>query len=92
MGIAIPVRTDGLFPWGHEHLQGRSAVADRGMRVNHIVMTAPTLDDDLGSDLLGGEIFTLRRRFRYHQAQSFRSTPPILEVRLLHRSDCGPLR
>src|SRR5262249_47415604 len=32
---------------GHEHLRGRRPVADRGMRANHIVVTPPTLDDDL---------------------------------------------
>src|SRR5437764_10093633 len=32
----------------HEHLRGWSAVADRGMRANHIVVPSPTLDDDLG--------------------------------------------
>jgi len=30
-----------------EHLRGRSPVADRGVRANHIVVTAPALDDDL---------------------------------------------
>src|SRR5438874_10694592 len=32
---------------GHEHLRGRSPVADRGMRADPIVVTAPALDDDL---------------------------------------------
>src|SRR5437763_12267809 len=31
----------------HEHLRGRSPVADRGMRADPIVVTAPALDDDL---------------------------------------------
>lgn len=32
----------------HEHLRSWSAVADRGMRPNGVVVPAPTLDDDLG--------------------------------------------
>ena len=32
----------------HEHLRGRSPVADRGMRPDGVVVPSPTLDDDLG--------------------------------------------
>src|ERR1700712_71659 len=31
----------------HEHLRSRSAIADRGMRPDSVVVSAPTLDDDL---------------------------------------------
>ena len=32
---------------GHEHFRGGSAVADRGMRPNGVVVASPALDDDL---------------------------------------------
>jgi hypothetical protein len=44
-------RMDGrteVFPGGHEHLGGRSAVANRSMRPDIVGVPSPILDDDLG--------------------------------------------
>src|ERR1700730_14841413 len=54
----------------HEYLRGGSAIADRGMRLDRVVMPPPALDDDLGL-LQGMEDLTIEKLVAQARIEAF---------------------